>query len=645
MSEFTGMRRNACAVVAGAIMATACGGGESTLPVPRVLDAAHELPNQAEYSPDGSRLAYYTEGSEGLELYVANADMSDPVRLATAVNGGDPVWSPDGREIAHMLLGGLDVWAWPVDGGAPRQLTDAPGLEAPLRYHPDGRRLSYLATLEGGIRFFDLDLESMASRLIMLHGRPAVGWWSPDGTRMAYELDFIGVENTLWVADGQGGGARQLTVPGDRLAGWDWSPEGHYLYYVSNRTGFGDIWIVPADSGEARQLTRDVRADYQPWWSPDGRWLAFLSARGRQTDVWLVSVDGGPEIRVTDDTDVETNLRWRPNSTELKYEVATRREAIWALSLGDGTERRLTNDTMGIGGVWPSPSGPELVFDFNRGGGVNDLLLVSAEGGDPRSLVADGNSNTAPRWSPDGSQIVFASNRAGSPDIWIVDVAGGEPRRLTDYPGLDATPEWSADGSVILYQSDRDAELSNVWSVSPEGGEPTPVTTRGNVNSFVTIPGRPELLLGVLDERTGGLQTRLLATDGTMQSLWDGTAVPDDDQPGGDLASLNMLRDDGTFSATLVSLTSAAARPILGGTDDLNDWSPDGKRLVYTTGATPSDLAILTVADSAVQRLTDTPGLHEREAEWSADGGTIFFIRGRSTTAVTTVDVGKLIGN
>lgn len=632
--------RTACAATS-VLYVVACG-ADTGVPVPTVLSAAHDRPSNVEYSPDGTRVSYLVPGPGGFnDLYVADADMSDPELLYTGVGDSDFPWSPDGRDIA-VTATDFNLWAVPVDGSAPRRLTDGPGIEVPFQYHPDGSRLISLVALDG-LKLMDLDLTTLTSREITLNGESAMGLWSPDGTRMAYVPDILDVDATLWVADGEGNGATRLTTPGDRVGAIAWSPDGRHLAYESSRTGWEDLWIAGVDDGEPRQLTRDIRADREPQWSPDGRWIAFLSDRGRQTDVWLVSVESGAEIRVTDDADVETNLRWRPGSSELKYEVETRRGSVWALSPDGTSERRLTADTSGLAAVALSPTGAEVVYEIERGGGAMDLMLVSTSGGDPRPLVADGHFNRAPAWSPDGSRVAFVSNRAGSTDVWLVSAQGGEPRRLTDDPGSEASPRWSHDGSVIYYVSNRDAQLANVWSVSPTGGDPNPMTTDGNINALATIPGRADLLLGVIDSRSGAFHVRLLAPDGAVRPIWNqGNAVPGYNQPGGDLVSVVQIADGGAM-ASLVSLTSGEAREIIGGAD-INDWSPDGRRFVYTTGDNPQDLAIFSIADSTVQRLTDTPEQDEGNAQWSSDGQTITFRRSRATRSVITLDVGRLIG-
>lgn len=132
--------------------------------------------------------------------------------------------------------------------------------------------------------------------------------------------------------------------------------------------------------------------------------------------------------------------------------------------------------------------------------------------------------------------------------------------------------------------------------------------------------------------------------NGGVRSLWTGSrAQADDDQPGGDWVLINRDGGDGVLSPVLVSLTSGAVRQLPPGVAAPSDWSPDGRRFVYGMPET-SDIAIFTVADSTVQRLTDAPEVNEGGAQWSSDGQTIAVRRGRYARSLITVDVARLIG-
>jgi Tol biopolymer transport system component len=642
--------------VAGIIALSACKGGAArgALPTARPLGSDSASLRGGVYSPDGSRIVYWAERADSDRLEVARADLSGPRVLsanAAGFNFPPPTWAPDSRAIAFTKVGAslADVWIAYVDSAAPRHATDAPGVEAPIEWAPSGDRLAYFASGQGGtVREYVLNTTTMASSPMLAETRTAFGNWSPDGSAIAYIL-VDGGSTTLWLVDSTGGNARQLTKEGFEDVGETspWSPDGTRLLYTSRRTGTRDVWVMPVAGGEPLQLTRDVRDDYAPVWSPDGRWVAFLSDRGRQTDVWLVPAGGGTAVRVTDNTDVEAALRWRPGTNELKYEVLTQREALWAHSLADGSERRLTTDPVRMAMFDMTRDGSQVVVPVIRGGGVLDLVAVPVAGGTPRTLVsASSATGMDPRWSPDGSTVAFVSDRAGSDDIWLEDAAGGEPRPLTSWPSSERNLRWQPDGSGVYFLSDHESSfLPDVWLVPAAGGEPRRITHSGKILGADLIPQSPDLVLTVLGDKAGEFTLQRLTPDGTMHALWDrSNAIGELVSPDGRSLAVSTIEQDGSRPTWLVSLATGKARQILRTGEGPLDWSQDGSRLLYTVGGAVPDLAILTLGDSAVQRVTDTPDRREWGAKWTPDGKSIVIAGGTSQNRMFTVDVGKLIG-
>lgn len=109
-----------------------------------------------------------------------------------------------------------------------------------------------------------------------------------------------------------------------------------------------------------------------------------------------------------------------------------------------------------------SPNGTTVLFVSNRSG-RQALWIAKADGSDPRILFDDlaaGSDPSTPRWSPDGRDIVFAMRPAGASDeneseIYLVRADGKDLTRLTNAPGDDSHPHWSADGKRILFNSAR----------------------------------------------------------------------------------------------------------------------------------------------------------------------------------------------
>src|SRR5215204_3542268 len=138
------------------------------------------------WSPDGRRIAFYSERDGNAEIYVMNADGTGVTRLTnTRADEGYPAWSPDGRTISFDSDrdGNFDVFAMNVDGTNVRPLTRHPGRDVSASWSPDGRAIVFMSDREG--RGFDAyraapDPAAPAIRLT----RTGTSWFpvfSPDG--------------------------------------------------------------------------------------------------------------------------------------------------------------------------------------------------------------------------------------------------------------------------------------------------------------------------------------------------------------------------------------------------------------------------------------------------------------------------------
>lgn len=211
----------------------------------------------------------------------------------------------------------------------------------------------------------------------------------------------------------------------------------------------GDIWVADGNGDNARRLTAHVARDTFPRFSPDGKWIAFNSDRMGNDDIWVVPVAGGAPRQLTYHSTNDSIQYWTPDGKSIV--VATSRGAA----------------------PWGSP-----------------LHIVPIDGGLPQPLDMD--RGAAGMISQDGKHIAF--NRGGfrywrkhyrgnnNTDIWLQDLSTKEMKQLTDTNTeeyrkhtQDAYPMWGADGQ-IYFMSERD-DTFNIWKISPDGGEPSQVTS------------------------------------------------------------------------------------------------------------------------------------------------------------------------
>ena len=225
--------------------------------------------------------------------------------------------------------------------------------------------------------------------------------------------------------------------------------------------------------------TTGTSVNYSPSLSPDGRWLAFLSTRQLEVELYLADAATGEIVRklVSAEADphfgylsyLDSSVAWSPDGTRFAYAVfaeGERRLAIYDLERGT-VERRI--DLPGIAGMrqpaW-SPDGRALVFSANVDG-ASDLFLVEIETGELLRLTADPYTSIQPDFSPDGTRIIYVTDRG--PETHTDRAQFGELQlallalddlSIEELPiferGKHIDPHFSPDGSSVYFIAEPD---------------------------------------------------------------------------------------------------------------------------------------------------------------------------------------------
>lgn len=260
-----------------------------------------------------------------------------------------------------------------------------------------------------------------------------------------------------------------------------------------------DIYTMSSDGRNPRRLTTDGLATggatTNPAWSPDGERIAF--ARRSDTtrvraQIFVIRPDGSGRLNLSNQ---DSAFDWAPG--------------------------------------W-SPDGQRVVFQSDRHNPtrtqsccVTSIYVMNADGSNVQRLTQDWNDKL-PRWSPDGSSIVFNSNRAGAANqIFVMNADGSNIRQLTT-TGTNRMAAWSPDGTRIAFERTNDPTPggmgSGVYAMNADGSGQMKVS--GNLmgmNAAWSSDGR-RIFFCSPDPATGRMQVHSVAMDGTdLRRVSDGT--------------------------------------------------------------------------------------------------------------------------
>jgi len=404
-------------------------------------------------SPDGTRLVFAALGPDGKQmLWLRPLEAASSQQLPGTVDAAYPFWSPDSRLIGFFSEGKLKTVG--VSGGSAQVLCDA----------PDGRS----------------------------------GTWNSEGT-IVFAPNFLG---PLYRVSAAGGMPAQVTEldPSQQENSHRWPqflPDGRHFLFIArsrqaafNSTYTQNIYVGSIDSKEKKLLFRTssnavyaapgyllfVRENTLVAQAFDYKHLSLAGDVAPIAQGVLVNVPYGRAIVSVSDNGVLA-YGGAPNAAEPS-------RLCWLDR--SGKQIGAVDDPGMYANPRLSPDGTKLavaIVDASRG--ATDIWIYDLPRGGKTRLTFDASLNFLPVWSPDGSHVVFGSNRKGYPQLYRKAANGeGSDELLLASNTTDLPDDWSPDGHFILYEpSPMVAEL---WLL-PTSGERRPSVFLGGEHG--TLPG------------------------------------------------------------------------------------------------------------------------------------------------------------
>jgi len=277
------------------------------------------------------------------------------------------------------------------------------------------------------------------------------------------------------------------------------------VLFETNRDGNAEIYVMNPDGSQQTNLTNDPDDDYHAVWSPNGMEIAFVSYRDGNSEIYSMGADGSNPTNLTSHEDSDFFPVWSPDSDKIAF--MTDREQtglvvmnatpkitvefdmeIFVMNADGSGQTNLTDDPDWDGYPSWSPDGTRIVFQTDRDdspivplviladGFEREIYVMDADGSNPVPLSKSPEDDVYPTWSPDGSKIVFQSGRDGDWEIYTMNPDGTGQTRLTNHPDADTFPTWSPDGDWITFHSYRDGN-AEIYKMTAAGSSETRLTT------------------------------------------------------------------------------------------------------------------------------------------------------------------------
>lgn len=373
-----------------------------------------------------------------------------------------------------------DLWTVPATGGTASRLTSHPGTETLARFSPDGKRIAFTASYDGGVDVYVMPAAGGEPRRLTFH--PAdddVIDWTPDGRFILFSSERA-VDREVWRVPAEGGPQTPERV--DRIRHASFAPDGRRLVFTRSDAdrmhwmGYKggaqpDVWLADLVSGTFERLTDYRGFDIRPMWHRES--VVFLSDRHGRMNLYAMTLKDRKAVRLTDHSDFDAEdaaiggdaVVYVCGGSLRVVDIPSGRDR--AVDADIPSDRWLTRET------FIDPSDDVQAVSLSRDGSAaaiqarGDAYWIGPDGA--RNITGTPDSNELlPALSPDGKWAAFFSDKTGAYELYVTTPDGAGPwRRLSSgFDGWPYRPLWSPDSKRIVFGDHR----YGLWLADVEAG-------------------------------------------------------------------------------------------------------------------------------------------------------------------------------
>jgi serine/threonine protein kinase/dipeptidyl aminopeptidase/acylaminoacyl peptidase len=395
------------------------------------------------WSPDGRYIAFQRSGKGGYSYYIVPSLGGDERKIADVEQAGGGIdWSPDGKNIvvsASDSSGVTGIMLISISTGEKKVLTSQVNIgfinyDDP-KFSPDGNQVAFIKELSFQVsELFVVPTEGGEEKQLTFDKHNILcDAWTPDGKEIVFSSNRSG-NNALWRIPSNGGSPKLVAGTGYDASGFDIGKEGNelaYTHFINNV----NIWRLDLSASASvlkspEELITTSYSQIEPQYSPDGKYITFTSNRSGTREIWRCNKDGTNPVQLTSFGGPSPGTpRWSPDGQSIAFDCQLKGiEDIYIINSGGGTPRQITfskfNDQIPS---W-SGDGKWIYFTSNRTG-VYQIWKIPSNGG--KAVQVTKNGGYCAFESYDSKYLYFAQKDNNS-KILRVPVTGGEEEIVND---------------------------------------------------------------------------------------------------------------------------------------------------------------------------------------------------------------------
>jgi Tol biopolymer transport system component/DNA-binding winged helix-turn-helix (wHTH) protein len=438
-------------------------------------------------------------------------------------------FAPDGQEVVFTWRKGKgtpDIYFKALDSETLRPFVVSDSIEKGPVFSPNGRYVAFLRVGADRAAIVIKPRDGGPERYVTEISSPHVYMLASPGPYLAWTTDGQGLiysDNQslhLWRLDHSR--TIRLTDPPHTAVRGDedpaLSPDGKTLVFVRDtQAGRADLYRLPLNdkfepAGPATLLFSNGSSNRSPAWHPNGKRIIFVSGQWGRQRLWRLDIDSPKAAKPLPGAGSDAQQpAISPVTGDILYTKWVFRQQIWSLELSESAEATGNLEPLLAStrsDILPrfSRDGSQIVFQSDRTGSY-EIWIAGTDGSGLRKITSFGGQPAgSPDLSPDGTMVAFDYLVDGQRDIFISDLYGGSMRRLTNDPAEDVVPRWSADGKSVYFASHRNGR-SEIWKADAESGRAVQMTTDGGLVAQESPDGK----VLYFTQAGGGLPTDLFA--------------------------------------------------------------------------------------------------------------------------------------